>query len=61
VAGKDVRTVRRNQLRSFLVVFPPSVHPRTVEVRLRMTDGSERIERGDANLVPTPKRLEDVR
>jgi hypothetical protein len=62
VAGKDVRELRPAASGgAMLAVFAPSVEPRSIEVRLRMRDGSRRVERGDTNLVPTPKALEDVR
>jgi hypothetical protein len=62
VAGKDVRELRpAASTRAVLAVFAPSVHPRSIDVRLLMRDGSRRFERGSANVVRTPKALEDVR
>jgi hypothetical protein len=62
IAGKDVRELQRGaRSRAVLAIFGSHVDPATISVRLRMRDGSERIERGDTNLTPTPKGLEDVR
>jgi hypothetical protein len=41
--------------RPFLVVFPASVDPASIRVRIRMRDGSTRELRGQANLITPPK------
>lgn len=58
--GLSARTLRLTLGRAVLGVFPASVRPETLRVRVTMKDGTVRTVHGDANLVNRPVPLPAV-